>query len=115
MKIIVTILALLNGGYMMADGVFVMINGKYIGPDKPGPWAALFEKLDVNVFKLGPLFIVLGTAWLLFLAGLWTQQTWSFLTGIIISILTLWYIPLGTIFSLAILILLFVSRQKLGL
>ena len=32
MKILLTILGLLNGCYMILDGVFVMLKGKYIGP-----------------------------------------------------------------------------------
>jgi len=60
MKILITILGLLNGGCMLLDGIFVMIKGKYIGPEKPGPWSNLFYKLNIDIFKLGPLFIVLG-------------------------------------------------------
>ena len=52
MKIIISVLGLLNGSYMLLDGIFVMIYGKYMGPDKPGHWANLFYKLDIDVFKL---------------------------------------------------------------
>ena len=30
MKILITILGLLNGGYMLLDGLFVVLKGKYI-------------------------------------------------------------------------------------
>ena len=115
MKILVLLLAILNGGYMLLDGIFVMLKGKYIGPEKPGPWANLFYKFDINVFKLGPLFIVYGLAWLIFVIGLFTNQSWTYTLGIVISILSLWYLPIGTLFSLIILIILLVSRQKLGI
>jgi hypothetical protein len=115
MKILISILGLLNGGYMLADGIFVILKGKYIGPDKPGPWANLFYKLDINVFKLGPLFIIYGLVWLVFLFGLWTNQSWTFTLGLIISILTLWYLPVGTILSIIIAIVLVASKQKTGL
>jgi hypothetical protein len=114
MKILITILGLLNGGYMLLDGLYVMIKGKYIGPAKPGPWANLFYKLNMDVFKLGPLFIVFGLVWLVWLCGLWTNQSWTFLLGILISVFTLWYLPAGTLFSLIILILLITAKQKLG-
>ena len=113
MKIIVTILGLLNGLYMLIDGIYVMIKGKYIGPEKPGPWAGLFSKLDVNVFKLGPLFIIFGLLWLIWLYGLWTHQSWMITFGIILSILTLWYLPVGTIISIVILLILVFAKQKL--
>ncbi len=59
---------------MLLDGIFVILKGKYIGPDKPGPRANAFYKLNINVFKLGPLFIVLGLACLVFLFGLRTNN-----------------------------------------
>mgnify|MGYP007060777724 FL=1 len=49
MKIFLTILGLLNGGYMLIDGIYVMLKGKYIGPEKPGLWANLFYKLNIDV------------------------------------------------------------------
>ena len=115
MKILITILGLLNGGYMLLDGIYVMLNGKYIGPEKPGPWANLFSGFDIDVFKLGPLFIVFGLLWLTWLYSLWSHQNWAYVFGIVISILTFWYLPVGTIFSLTILIILVFARKKLGL
>jgi hypothetical protein len=115
MKLLVTILGLLNGGFMLVDGIFVMLKGKYIGPEKPGPWANLFYKIDVNVFKLGPLFIVFGLLWVIWLYSLWTNQSWCFVVGIAVSVLTLWYLPVGTLFSLIILASLIFGRQKLGI
>jgi hypothetical protein len=112
MKIIASLLALLNGGYMIADGLYVMLKGKYIGPEKPGPWANLFYKLNIDVFKLGPLFICTGLLWITWLVALWTQQSWTWGFGLIVSILTLWYIPVGTVFSLVILVFLLAARQK---
>ncbi|MGZ5219448.1 MAG: hypothetical protein ACXWC7_05200 [Chitinophagaceae bacterium] len=115
MKTILLILGFINGGYMLLDGIFVMLKGKYIGPDKPGPWADLFYKLDINVFKLGPLFILFGITWIVFLIGLLTSQSWTYLLGLIISIMTLWYLPVGTLLSVIILVVLLTSKQKLGL
>ena len=115
MKLVIVVLGFLNGGYMLLDGIYVMLKGKYIGPPKPGPWANLFYKLNVDVFKLGPLFIVFGIIWLFFLYSLWTSQSWTYLLGLIISILTLWYLPVGTIVSLIIMLLLLTYRSKLGI
>ncbi|NQX82195.1 MAG: hypothetical protein HRT66_09420 [Flavobacteriaceae bacterium] len=114
-KIILTILAFANGVFMIADGVHVMIKGKYIGPEKPGPWANLFYKLKVNVFKLGPLFITLGLGWLIFIYALLTCQDWTLVFGIIVSALTLWYIKVGTFISIVTIVLLLTFKQQLGL
>lgn len=115
MKIIILLLGFITGGYMLLDGIFVMLKGKYIGPAKPGPWANLFYKLDIDVFKLGPLFILFGIAWIVFLSGLLSHQSWAYLLGIIISIMTLWYLPIGTLLSVIVLVVLLTSKQKLGL
>jgi hypothetical protein len=88
----------MNGAYMLLDGIYVILKGKFIGPEKPGPWANLFYKFNVDVFKLGPLFIIFGLCWMLWLCGLWTSQSWAYLFGLVISILTLWYLPAGTFF-----------------
>lgn len=104
MKILITILAALNGGYMLIDGIYVLLKGKYIGPEKPGPWASLIGKLNIDVFKLGPLFIVFGVLWIIFIYALWTQQSWAQMFGILVSIMTLWYLPVGTLFSIVILL-----------
>jgi hypothetical protein len=111
MKVLITILALLNGGYMLLDGIYVMIKGKYIGPARPGPWANLFEFMNINVFKLGPLFIAFGLVWLIWLYSFWTNQSWSYILGIAISVLSLWYLPFGTLFSLVILFYLFLTHR----
>ena len=115
MKILITILVFVNGGFMLADGIYVLLKGKYIGPEKPGPWATLFYWLQVDVFKLGPLFIAFGLAWLLFLVGLWTHQQWAYMLGIIVAVCTLWYLPVGTLISVIVLIILLAARTKAGL
>lgn len=115
MRILIILLGLLNGCYMLIDGIFVMINGKYIGPEKPGPWASLFYKLGINVFKLGPLFILFGLLWLGWIFTLWTHHPRAFPFGILLCILTLWYLPFGTLFSLIILAVLLFYQQKTGL
>jgi len=115
MKILITIFGVVNGGYMLLDGLFVIFNGTYIGPEKPGPWANVFSMFNVDVFKLGPLFVFYGLTWLVWVVALWTQQSWAYSLGVILSILTLWYLPVGTLFSLIILIVLLTTRVRLGL
>jgi hypothetical protein len=114
-KIIIAVLSLLNGGFMLADGIHVLLKGKYIGPPKPGPWAMLFEKLHINVFRLGPLFIAFGLVWLVFFFSFLTKQSWTYSLGIVVAFLTLWYLPVGTLISLIVLVLLLTMRTKLGL
>ena len=113
MKILISILGFLNAGYMLLDGIYVLVKGKYIGPEKPGPWANIFSSLGVDVFKLGPLFIIFGLLWFAFLYGLWTNQPWTYTFGLVISVLTLWYLPIGTLISFIILLVLIFAKSKL--
>lgn len=115
MKLFLSILAFLNGAYMLLDGIVVLLKGKYIGPQKPGPWANLFYKLNIDVFRLGPLFVVFGLLWLAWLYGFQTSQNWAYMYGLIISIFTLWYLPIGTLFSVIIFVVLLTMKNKLGL
>ncbi len=107
MKIIITLLSLLNGAYMLIDGLYVIINGKYIGPQKPGPWANIFYKLNIDVYKLGPMFILFGIAWFAFLFALWTNNTKAYAMGMTISVLTSCYLPVGTVISIIVMALIF--------
>jgi len=103
MKYVVIALASIQGLWMMIDGVYVIANGKYIGPEKPGPWASLFGAIGVDVFKLGPMFVLFGLAWLVFVGALLTEAAWARNLGIVLSVLTLWYLPVGTLISIIVL------------
>lgn len=107
MRYVVVALSLINGLWMLIDGIYVTLNGKYIGPKKPGPWASLLGLTGVNVFKLGPLFISFGMAWLVFVASFLADAGWARTFGIVLSILTLWYVPFGSFVSVILLIILY--------
>ncbi|HHO56027.1 MAG TPA: hypothetical protein ENK21_06530 [Trueperaceae bacterium] len=115
MKIFLTIISLINAIYMLIDGVFVVVNGKYIGPEKPGPWSNFFVSLNINVFKLGPLFVAFGLLWFLFVYGLQASQNWVYWYGIILSIATLWYFPIGSLISVGVIVLLLIYKNKFGI
>ncbi|HGY56937.1 MAG TPA: hypothetical protein ENK44_14610 [Caldithrix abyssi] len=115
MKLFLITIGLLNGSYMLIDGVYVLVKGKYIGPEKPGPWAGIFAGLGIDVFKLGPLFVLFGLLWLIFVYGVQTSQNWVYVFGLIVSAATLWYLPFGTFISIISIVLLLFFRQNLGI
>ncbi len=102
MKYLVIGLSLLNGLWMLIDGIYVISNGKYIGPEKPGPWASLISLTGVDVFKLGPLFVLFGVAWLTLVGTLFADVSWAKGFGLVLSVLTLWYLPFGTLISIVV-------------
>jgi hypothetical protein len=104
MKYLTIGISLINGLWMLIDGIYVMRSGKYIGPEKPGPWASLIAFTGVDVFKLGPLFVLFGAAWLVFVGAMVFGAGWARGFGLLISILTLWYLPFGTLISIVVLV-----------
>jgi hypothetical protein len=106
MKRLVALLGLINGAWMLTDGIYVMIKGKYIGPEKPGPWASLIGLTDIDVFSLGPVFVLFGLAWLNFTVAFLMDAAWARNFGIVVAFLTLWYLPFGTLISIFLLVVL---------
>jgi hypothetical protein len=89
-----------------------MLRGKYIGPPNPGPWSVPFVRLGIDPFALGPMFVLLGTCWIVCLIGLLWGQSWGWYGGIIVAVLSLWYVPLGTALSLIYLALLWFGPMR---
>ena len=113
MKLLLILMGLLNGLFMLADGIHVTLKGKYIGPEKPGPWAGIFQKMNIDVFKMGCVFILYGLVWLIWVTGIWQNKDWAYYCGIATCVLTLWYLPVGTALSTLILLILFYNKQKI--
>lgn len=99
---------------MLADGLHVLLKGKYIGPEKPGPWANVMYKLEIDVFKLGPMFVTFGILWLSFLVGYWLGYSWAYPLGLFMALMTLWYLPVGTATSIVIFVLLYMTKSQAG-
>ena len=99
----------LNGGWMIVDGLYALKNKKFIGPDKPGPWASIVIKLGIDPLSMALPFVVLGIVW--FLSGallLSTGLEIFWIVTLLVVIATLWYLPFGTIlafFQIIILVL----------
>ena len=113
-KILIALIGSLAGAWMMFDGLHVLVRGKYFGPDKPGPWSALFTRIGIDPFSLGPLFILLGALWFVFLIATLSGQSWGWYGAVAVAVASLWYLPLGTILSLVYLGLLLFTKAGNG-
>lgn len=98
-KIIILILSVLNGGWMIFDGLHVIKKGKYFGPETPGAWRLIVTKMGVDPFSIGPVFIVLGLLWIITSAALVSALPWGYMSLALTAVATLWYIKIGTIIS----------------
>ena len=103
--------ALLLGGWMAFDGIHVLATGKYFGPEKPGPWADLVSAVGLDPFALGPVFVLLGLAWLAALGLVLARHPASRAAATVVGVATLWYLPVGTLLALVVLILLRLPRR----
>ena len=104
-KIIMALLGLVNGLWMLFDGIYVLLQGKYYGHETPGYWSIPLAALGIDPLQFGPVFVLIGIVWLFYVFAILTSLSWSLLLGILVSVATLWYIPFGTIISLVLLAL----------
>jgi hypothetical protein len=112
-KALVTLIGLVVGGWMIFDGVYVLKTGKYFGPEKPGLWSDIAAWFGLDPFSLGVPFIALGALWIVFLAAMLVQQSWAWYAALLTAILTLWYLPVGTILAVLYIVLLLIFRARL--
>jgi hypothetical protein len=114
LKFTILFLALLNGGWMVFDGIHVLRKGKYFGPDIPGLWSKIVSSVGINPFKLGPVFVALGVAWLVLGFAVFFTISWAWLALLICSVLTMWYLKVGTVISIIVAALLVLFQANLG-
>jgi hypothetical protein len=51
------LIALFVGGWMVFDGIHVLIYGRFFGPEKPGPWSAVVSSIGLNPLRFGVPFL----------------------------------------------------------
>lgn len=105
MRIAAFVIAVLMGAWMIIDGLHVLLFDKYIGPEKPGPWADIVAAIGLDPLRFGLVFVVMGIDWIAGGIGVLKNRTWGrYLTGLI-AFLSLWYFPVGTLLSILALVL----------
>jgi len=113
-KISVILLALLNGGWMLFDGLHVIRKGKYFGPEEPGLWSNIVASFGINPFSMGPFFVILGLVWYVSVVGFLLSSSWGWLALLVSAIATLWYVKIGSIISVIVIALLVFFKASLG-
>lgn len=109
LKWIVLALALFQGGWLVFDGGRALTVGDYVTPTSGaragqlGPWSRIVSALGFEPRSTFIKFVhlCLGIAWLVALVFYIIRPAigWRILLGC--SIATLWYLPVGTLLSLA--------------
>ena len=114
MRSIVLILALVQGGWLAFDGVHAFTRGDYVTPrsgahaGELGPWSQIVTAAGIEPRStlMKSTHVLLGVAWLIAAAGFLLRSPWSRRAMLLCAIASLWYLPVGTILSLAVLIFL---------
>jgi len=110
-KAILTAVCLLQGGYMLFDGVHRLLTGSYFG-GRLGPWAALVSAAGLHPGAMAPVLVVLGVLWLVGGVALLLRARWAVILLIIVSAVSLAYPIFGTTLSAIALAVVLASRKR---
>ena len=103
-------LSLLQGGYMIFDGLHHLHRHAYFG-SRLGPWARIVIAAGISPDSLAPVFIVAGVLWVAGAVALLSERRWAHFLLAGMAALTLLYLVFGTLLSLVLLVLLFTGRS----
>ena len=106
-------IGLAEGGFMVADGARNLLTGTYFGGGALGPWSRLVTAVGLDPAHFGAAFLLLGLAWFAVLAGLLAGARWAWRGGLTVGVLTLWYLPVGTVLAVVWIALLVWRRADL--
>lgn len=120
MKFVVALIALFIGGWLTFDGTRAFVVGDYVTPKtgpaagQLGPWSKLLSAVGIDprsAIAKG-LHVGVGLLWLIALVMFFLrpQAGWYALASA--SVLSLWYLPIGTVLSLVELSLLCFTSLK---
>ncbi|HVE62783.1 MAG TPA: hypothetical protein VNB94_03125 [Mycobacteriales bacterium] len=124
LQVVTAVLCLLQGGYMVVDGVRALMVGSYITPSSGdyagqlGPWAPVVSALGIDPYSSGMklTFVALGAAWLVAAFGVTAGAHWAWRLGRTVAVLSLWYLIPGTVIAVLVILLLMTPQvqQVLG-
>lgn len=97
---------------MIIDGLYVLIFSRYIGPDKPGPWADVIAAIGLNPMRFGLVFVAFGIDWIAGGIGVIKDRRWGYNLTMIIALLSLWYLTIGTLLAVLAIVLIVVHLSR---
>ena len=114
---LIALLIVINAGYMVVDGVHAFATGDYITPKtgasagQLGPWSKVIQAvgLDPRSNLVKSLLIFQGVVTLALLVCYLFQVPWAANALKVAAIAGLWYLPVGTVINILVLVLLFVA------
>ncbi len=119
---IIIICAILVAGWFVIDGARALIVGEYVTPKSGkfagqlGPWSKIVTKVGIepNSIQMKLIFLIYGIVWLGLIVSYFLRMSWSWWGMLVAAVLSLWYLPFGTMLGLLQIVLLIVIRSKIG-
>jgi hypothetical protein len=117
---IVIILALLQAGWMTFDGARAFVVGDYVTATSGayagqlGPWSkvVLAVGIEPRSTRMKAIFVTYGVAWLIIISFFGQKLPWAWWAMLVAAAGSLWYLPVGTIFSMMQIALLVLERRS---
>ena len=112
---LIALLVVINAGYMTFDGIHAFVTGEYVTPKsgphagRLGPWSKVVQAIGIDPrsnFTKG-LFVFQGTVTLALLLCYLCRLSWAAPALKVAAVAGLWYLPVGTVVNVLVLILLF--------
>ena len=111
---VVIVLAILEAGWLAFDGTRALTIGDYVTPKSGphagqlGPWSKVVAAVGIEPRStlMKSIHLGLGAAWLVVTACYAMRIPWAWTGMVVCAVLGLWYVPIGTVLSVAQLILL---------
>ena len=102
-------LAIIEAGWMTFDGSRALVVGDYITPrtgahaGELGPWHHVVEAVGIEPRStlMKTIFVAYGFAWLMVIVGFVRRLPWAPTAMLVAAVGALWYLPVGTVLSIA--------------
>ena len=120
MKWIILALALIQGGWLTFDGARALTVGDYVTPasgpraGQLGSWSRMVSALGFEPRSTGIkcLHLFIGIAWLVSLLTFAVHPASGWWAVLCCAVLSLWYLPMGTVLSLIVIGLLLTPQMR---
>jgi hypothetical protein len=119
-KYVAVVIAFLIGAWFTFDGTRALTVGDYVTPQtgpragQLGPWSRIVSTLglDPRGRTMKCIHVALGVAWLISMLLFLFRPSFGWWGLLATSLLSLWYLPIGTVLSLAELGLLLLTQLR---
>lgn len=107
-RVAILLLVLVEAGWMAFDGSRALLVGDFITPKtgpragQLGPWRHLVVRVGLNPHgtPIKAIFAIYGLIWLALAIGFARGASWGWSAMLVAAIGALWFVPIGTLFSL---------------